>query len=927
MSHTAYGRNLESTLFPALRAGAVAVTGTSRLQRRLRFGYGEWRRAAQDPVWRRPAIFSFEQWLRQLWELSLVSGGKAGRHALLPPHGSLMLWEQALAADSVAGFDREQSVALARRSWQLALEFGLDLDSLRGEADGEDERRFVRWAARFEELRLQGNWLEAAALPGILTPDLQSGAIKAPGPLYFLGTDDPLPAPRAKLMDALRSCGVEIRTAPQPPRAGRICQVAYETLNEELEAAALWSQSGDCGIVMLDFKKHAAAARRAVLNRLRPGWQTRGFPDDAPVNSAEAHPLSDFGPAESALDALSMLQRTLDMDTVSRVLRGAYLRGSLAEAGGRARLERELRDAVVGTHISRTQLLTRAAPLAPRLADALRNGWRASRKAGGKGKRRSHRTWSAAFMAFLNTLGWPGARTLSSAEQQAVVAWSSVMGQFSACDSIAAGSVTLEQALTRLNAIARERRFQPQGPDEAVELIPVTEAAGMHFGRLWVAGASAGEWPRSSRPEPLLPLRTQRRLNIPQASPQGSLQQARQQTQGLMHAADEVVFSWVEVAEGGVTTTCSPLVADVPVAPQKEVIGGSEQPDYAETLRRSAKLKEIESDTAPSATDSEDIGGGTGLIDAQLRSPFHAFVQYRLHARNSPQAWDGLAAMHRGQMMHRLLFCLYSEYSESTALQAALEQRAATRSKAQSTGLENQLAEWASDIPKVEPLGLRPLVSGLLRLERERAVALAMEWARENAKHGEFTVQSVEEFAELTVGRCAPGVGQPSGPNEETSNGIVLTLRLDRVDQSGKRHSRVVLDYKTGSRSTLTLASLNPRRLRSSQLPAYALATPEAAAVAYIHLSEDPPGVIGVHDFEADLPYAEEMGLQLPWKAWKNWDKDWAKTLEKWKETLDAAGRSILAGDARVEIFSKDARRFRQYDILSRRHELERNAT
>ena len=920
MSQTSYGKILEQTLFPALHAGAIAVTGTSRLQRRLRFRYGEWRRKAQETVWQRPVIVSFEQWLKELWEQSMIRGGEAGRCALLPPHGSLMLWEQALASDTVEGFDLEQSAALARRSWKLALEYGLKIEDLRRAADGEDEKRFVRWATRFEELRAAGNWLEEAALPGVLVQDIQSKAVDVSGPVYLIGMDGQLPGPQARLLELLRGRGVETPPAPQPPHAATIRQVAYETAGEELEAAARWAGRGMCGIVLLDFRERAGATRRALLNRLQPGWQMHGFPVDAPVNSAEALPLSSFGPVEAALDVLCLLQRTLDMETVSRVLRGSYIGGSQGEAGARARLDCDLKETVVGTQISRMQLLTRTTAMAPGLAELLQTGWRAFRQAGGKGKRNSHRTWCAAFAAFLNTLGWPGRRTLSSAEQQAVNAWSNVMGSFSACDSVSSRPVPLKQALSRLEVMARERRFQPQGPDQAVELIPVSEAAGLNFSRLWVAGASAGQWPRASRPEPLLPLRLQRRLNMPLASPQASLEQARQQTEALMHSADELVFSWTQVAEGGVITTCSPLVADVPLATDREVMGGGEELSYPEILRCSAQLQEVGDDAPPPAAQGEEIGGGTQLMDAQLASPFHAFAIYRLHARANPVSWDGLSALHRGQMVHRLLRDLYSEYSSRDDLLAALDED----HEEPAEGLKKQLAEWAGVIPKHEPLGLRPLVSGLLLLERERAVALALEWAMTNAEHGDFVVETVEEFSELTLGPAQTSAEEPSTTGQAHIDAIALTLRLDRVDRTGPDQLRVVLDYKTGQK--FWLPALHPQRLSSSQLPAYALATPGAAAIAYVHLSDEPPKVIGVYDDEADIPYADTLRLSPVGNAWKPWDENWAGTLAAWRDALNQAARRILAGDARVEIFSKARGRFSQYDILSRRHELERRA-
>ena len=403
-----YQQILEQDLFPALRQGAVAITRTPRLARRIRFRYGQWRRAANARVWRRPAVYSWQEWMRQLWEQSLLRGGKAGEFTLLSPHGSLMLWEQALGKDAVAGFGLEQNAELARKSWNLALEYGLSLERLRSEAEGEDERRFLGWTARFEELRRSAGWLEPAALPQLLAQDLQTGAIAAHGPVYPLGFEGPLPPPQKELLKAARSAGVSMEEPPRAPEAASARRIEYENGGEELQAAASWAAGGNAGLVIVDFAERAPQARRALLDRMQPAWQTRGFPQDAPLNSAESPSLGHTGPAEMALDALCLLPGRFDFEVVSRVLRGAYLRGSDAESGARARVERRIREKLVGGEISRPQLMLRVLKDAPLLGEALRQAAKASRKVRGKGKAQSYRAWAGVFTSFLRELGWAG---------------------------------------------------------------------------------------------------------------------------------------------------------------------------------------------------------------------------------------------------------------------------------------------------------------------------------------------------------------------------------------------------------------------------------------------------------------------------------------------------------------------------------------
>ncbi|MYL01285.1 MAG: hypothetical protein F4013_06175 [Gammaproteobacteria bacterium] len=893
MSTPSYQQILEQDLFPALREGGLVVTATGRLARRIRFRYGQWRRAANATVWRRPAVMSWQEWVRQLWEDSLLRGGKAGDFTLLSSHGSLMLWEQAVGKNAVAGFDLEQNAELARRSWNLALEYGLNLERLRSEVDGEDERRFARWVARFEELRRSGSWLEPAGLPPLLTQDLQSGAIAARGPLHLLGFNDPLPTPQSELLETVRSAGISVETGPAAPRAANVCQIQYENGDEELQAAASWAVEGNAGLVLVDFTDRAPRARRALLDRMQPAWQTRGFPQDAPLNSAEAPSLGHAGPAEMALDALCLLPTVVDFEVVSRVLRGAYLHGSDAEASGRARVERRIRERLVGGEITRAQLMARTLSGAPLLAQALQKAWKASRKARGKGRAHSYRTWAGVFTTFLRELGWPGDRPLVSSEQQAMEAFGRLLSEYGGCDAISARPVPLAAALSRLGTMARDRKFQPQGPDQAVELLPVEESAGLHFDRLWVAGAGANLWPRGIRPAPLLPLGLQRRMKMPQASAQSALDQARRQTQALLHSADEVVFSWSKVAEEGVETSCSPLIAQVPLRDPSSVEEAVAGPAYVEVVRAGASLETLRDDAAPPLLPDEEVGGGTRLMDHQLRNPFRAFAEHRLHAAEYPRPWDGISPLDRGDIVHKLLCRLYTEFGDAASLAEALPD------------LKPSLQEWAAQIPRKEPPGVRPLVLGLLRMERERAVLLALDWVRLDLERGEFSVRKLEELAQLDLGP------------------VTLRMRLDRVDQPGADAGALVLDYKTGRE--IPLSGLNPERLRSSQLPAYALVTPDVSGVGYVFLSGRQRAVKGICDPSADIPGKEKLPKLTPISKHRDFRHyaNWESVLAAWREALEKAAMDLSRGDARVEIFSWDDGGRGQYQVLSRIQELE----
>ena len=810
----------------------------------------------------------------------------------------MLLWERAVGDHWDDELRIEQQAELARRSWNLALDFGLNHKQLRAEVQGEDEERFADWVSALEKTRREKGWLEPAALPRVLARDAQEGALSAMGPLFFLGMEDSFAPPGKMLVTALQGAGLAVLPAPERPRATSVLQAAFASPEEELEAAAGWTGVGNSGILLLDFAERASEARRILLDRMQPAWQSRGFPLTAPLNSAEAQCLAHSGPPEMALAILNLLPREFEFKRLSRVLRGAYLRGCREEQGGRAQLERALRARLLGDRLNRRQLIWLARDRAPLLAKNLQEGWKLARKARGRERRQTHRTWGAVFAAFLDALGWPGTRPRESDEQQSLNAWRKLLSDFGSCDAVAAQGVSLEEALSRLEAIARRRSFQPQGPDEAVELLPIEEATGMHFDRLWVAGASANLWPsRGVHPAPFLPLALQRRLGIPRASPQAALAQARRQTEALVSAGGEVMFSWTRVAEEGVPTTLSPLAAAL--TPQ-ETKAESEKQDtakresersYADTLQCCADLQPLEGDDAPPVEGEEKVTGGTHLMDQQLNCPFRAFVEFRLHAREYPQPWDGLSPMDRGNIVHALLERLYKVCPDDEALQAELDD------------LPQRLKEWSEHIPKHGPLGQQALVQALLKLERGRAVNLALELTGKD-KARRFRIESREEEAFLEL-----------GPLE-------LVMRLDRVESMGQEGSCLVLDYKTGTRKTY-LSHLDPENLRASQLPAYALATEGALGVGYVYLNEKGIEFSGVLDPKLALEKGEAVaGIYPSTKSFRAYET-WQALIDAWRIALENAAGQLTGGDARVQMDHNDNRARGQYQILSRIHELE----
>jgi hypothetical protein len=160
----------------------------------------------------------------------------------------------------------------------------------------------------------------------------------------------------------------------------------------------------------------------------------------------------------------------------------------------------------------------------------------------------------------------------------------------------------------------------------------------------------------------------------------------------------------------------------------------------------------------------------------------------------------------------------------------------------------------------------RTLAGRYAALERERLVALTLQWLEVERARGDFEVEASEERREITVG------------------GVTVRATLDRVDRlpDGRR---AIIDYKTGD--------ANPRRWDGErpdepQLPLYAVGSPDpVAAVMFAQVKTGALEFKGVAEHGVDIP---GVGVVA----------DWNTLLGEWRQTLDALGRSFAAGEAEV---------------------------
>jgi probable DNA repair protein len=450
--------------------------------------------------------------------------------------------------------------------------------------------------------------------------------------------------------------------------------------------------------------------------------------------------------------------------------------------------------------------------------------------------------WARHFSALLDAAGFPGERTLDSAELQTRAKWHEALAELAKLERVAP-RFSFAQALGFLRRHCGATLFQPESADAPIQVLGLHESRGLRFDCLWVSGLTDEAWPLSASPNPFIPIRLQKQAGIPEASAEASLELDRRITADWAAAAKEIVFSFA-LKEKDRDLAPSPLIAAIP----EKSVAVADFPSYRDALFAAKSLEAFQDWKAPPVVEKK-VRGGTRVLADQAACPFRAFARWRLGAQALEEPTPGLDARDRGKLLHILMKEIWEQLRGSEALRSdfssALSRAADVAVK--ELGLEGRFAE----------------------LERTRLVALARDWLDVESARAPFEVSSVEEQRTLTVA------------------GLEFQSRIDRMDKLSAG-GYALIDYKTGNVG-------NPKdwhgpRPDDPQLPLYAAAAKEElAAVAFARLKPGAMRFMGYSRLPNLIPKVDVNPAP------------WPKLVEEWKRDAEALGGSFAKGDACVD--------------------------
>ena len=328
---------------------------------------------------------------------------------------------------------------------------------------------------------------------------------------------------------------------------------------EEMRAAAAWARrnleqrpAAQIGVIVPNLGSGRAKVERIFREELDPG---AAFDDHERSFHVSLGPALDRYPVVSAaLLILEFASGQLALPEAGMLLRSPFLGGAQTERTRRAQFDAKLRrDGVWGVSPA---LLRGRAEKCPLLDRLLRKFEKQLRQLA---PMQPASRWSRDFSEVLGALGWPGERTLSSREYQAVDKWHGLLSNLAALDT-ALPSISFAQALSRLEELAAASPFQVENDGAPIQIMGLLEATGLRFDHLWIMGLHDEALPAAVNPNPFLPISMQREHNCRIRPRSASSNSLRKLTARLLASARNIVLSY-PATEGDRALGPSPLVA------------------------------------------------------------------------------------------------------------------------------------------------------------------------------------------------------------------------------------------------------------------------------------------------------------------------------------------------------------------------------
>jgi probable DNA repair protein len=870
---------MNTELLRLLTQGYVLITPTSRLARYLQYQYAATQIHAGKVAWETPDIIPWNAWLQRTW------GDLAVQHhldqALLSPQQQQLIWQEIISKSAYAGqlLQPVNTAGQAMLAWQLCQQWEITVFPENAYIN-EDAFAFRQWARAYQQHCRDNHWFDGATLPAQLINIATS--IAKDGKFVLAGFDEFTPQQKS-LVNKLKESGCIVQEHPLQKRNTHTIAQAFTDTREEIRAAALWArkqieadETGNIGIIVHNLQALHSQIENIFDDVLLPGATLVNVETQPrPFSISLGRPLHRYPVIDTAMTILGMGNSSMLMGEFSSLLRSPFIKDVDKESQQRAKLDACLckyGDYKVSFNtlhwlITNEYIKLQDVPVEfIQACDEYRNIFRSS------DKKQSAGEWAKIFSRLLKVFNWPGTRVLNSAEYQTVAEWQNLLNEFASLDLVSR-ALTYREALTQLRQLVMNTRFQPETPEAPIQILGMTGAAGMQFDHLWVMGLHEENWPPNAEPNPFIPVKLQRDLQMPDASAENKLAQAKNLLQRLIDSSPDVILGY-PLNEKDRPLRPSPLLK--PWLQSEPLQFDHDAYNYPMQIYSARQTGLIEDNRAPAIPSGKAVSGGAALFKDQAACPFRAFAKHRLFAEGLKSKDIGLDAMDRGSIIHDVMEQLWSRLGSHANLTASAESEL---DKLINETVSNTINEYQKKYPltftvrftQLETGRLKTLINEYLILERERQP---------------FTVTESERWHQFTF------------------NNIEIRTRIDRIDQLADGRY-VIMDYKTGDPK---IHAWFDERPDEPQLPFYAITSEgEIAAIVFVKLKRGESAYVGLAQDDDLLPNVTTVNNT---RGIKVNVPDWETLFVQWKDTLNRLAINFREGDARVDPKNADSCRY-----------------
>jgi ATP-dependent helicase/nuclease subunit B len=847
-------------LFATITPQTPILTPNRRLAAVYIKKYNIWQMQAGKTSWLSLDILPLTSWVKRMW-LEFTASQFDAAPFLLSPEAEQIIWETIIRLSPDKDLLQVTGTAeLARAAWGILRQW--QVDSAHPELQTtEDGVVFQRWAQEFIKLCETNQWLDLNSLTAAVSTQIQCGSVTPPQKIILAGFTEITPAHKA-LLNACEAVHTQITIYEAERSANTVRRVCLLDEDTEIHSMARWAkhlhekdQQAMIGCVV----PNLANLRPRIIEIFSEVFAANNAyvldPTTLPFNISAGKSLTQYHIIHLALQLLRLNKHSITIDILSSLLFSPFLVAADTEQFARAQLLAQLQKDNVAS-ISLGGLLN-----GDYLKDcpALYTSLQKIKEHTSSQKKQPLSAWVTSFMTTLQLFGWPGERNLNSPEYQTAETWLKLLNEFTHFE-LFLGPVNYTDALHFLTYLTTSQIYQPESPETTVQILGALEAAEIPFDHLWVMGLDDSTWPQAPQPNPFIPLRMQRNLNMPHATAERELAFTQQLTVQLRDSAKDVIFSYASLLED-LPLRPSPIISEIAeIAPVQLQLADFVPASLQIFAARS--LEKIQDENAPALAGTENPRGGTAIFKNQAACPFKAFAENRLVARKHDPITLGLRADQRGNILHKAMELIWLELGSQQNL----------------LGMpDDELHDLiASSIEIAITQKAKSKMTGnkyYLRLEALRLQQLLLRWLTLEKLRPPFKIKSLEVRTSATFGN------------------IPINFSADRIDESADG-KHIIIDYKTGK--NLSINNWFGDRPDEPQLPLYCVLNRETTTGILFAL---------INPVKMEWQGISERTLNIRGVKAIADDKEisWSEQIDEWNATLSELASDFYHGKARVD--------------------------